>query len=463
MTLMTAYYFVYKIVLSIETNLDVSDIDVRIDVTKYEDKSQFEIDFSRNINHERCDMINIVHDIMLLLDCSNFVLDYLFYLLPNFEFQKPITPSLDTIFDIADDLVKNTFFVAAKTDGLRRLVIIINHLMFSVSENFEVEYIDCINSDLHLVFDCEFVNDDFIPFDILYHNVDFKIKDHKVEHIRVYKIKTRNTVDLRFDGRYFYAKQHSIKKSNLKLTLAEFKKICLKYHQYKKLNCDKNKSIMYYHKKVDIINDTPFNKRIVYYQLMKEKKIPFIIEFDLDKGVYVKEREDNIVLASFQKINIEIFSPDSNTLMRKYHNRIKHNIFNEYKGNLLDIGSGNGGDIHKWKYFRKIACVEPDNTPLILLHAFFALNDFNYSDVESMLNHISKNINGMFIVLFMDNSLFNEHYENAINSEKVLKIFEKYKFNIVSQYSIKPFSFLNPSQNLYTSYLKVIKFSHTND
>ena len=42
--------------------------------------------------------------------------------------------------------------------------------------------------------------------------------------------------------------------------------------------------------------------------------------------------------------------------MRKYHNRIKHNIFNEYKGNLLDIGSGNGGDIHKLKQFRKIAC-----------------------------------------------------------------------------------------------------------
>jgi len=112
---MTAYYFVYKVVLSIETNLDVSDIvsfldtdwverengynkkiksnkalnilqfitstikyrksyilhkDVRIDVTKYEDKSQFEIDFSRNINHERSDTINIVHDIMLLLDSS---------------------------------------------------------------------------------------------------------------------------------------------------------------------------------------------------------------------------------------------------------------------------------------------------------------------------------------------------------------------------------------------------------
>ena len=104
---------------------------------------------------------------------------YLFYLLPNFEFQKPIIPSLDTIFDIADDLVKNTFFVAAKTDGLRQLFIIINHLMFNVSENFEVEYINCIKSDLHLFFDCEFVNDDFIPFDILYHNVDLRLKSYK--------------------------------------------------------------------------------------------------------------------------------------------------------------------------------------------------------------------------------------------------------------------------------------------
>ena len=92
---MTAYYFIYKIVLSIETNLDVSNIifslqntaskvkqgknqnkyikeldilqyiqpitkhrksyilhgDIRIDITKFEDKNQFEIDFSKNIDH----------------------------------------------------------------------------------------------------------------------------------------------------------------------------------------------------------------------------------------------------------------------------------------------------------------------------------------------------------------------------------------------------------------------------
>ena len=84
---------------------------------------------------------------------------------------------------------------------------------------------------------------------------------------------------------------------------------------------------------MDIINDAPFNKRIVYYELVKEKKIHFIIDIDMDKRVFVKEWQDkwisnslntfnNIILASFQKINIGIFLPDSNTLMSRYHNRV---------------------------------------------------------------------------------------------------------------------------------------------
>jgi len=47
--------------------------------------------------------------------------------------------------------------------------------------------------------------------------------------------------------------------------------------------------------------------------------------------------------------------------------------------------------------------------------------------------------------------------------KKIIKIFEKYNFDIINQYSIKAFSFLNPFQNQYTSYLKVINFSNTND
>ena len=154
-------------------------------------------------------------------------------------------------------------------------------------------------------------------------------------------------VDLRFDGRYFYAKQHSVKNTSLKLSLSKFKKICLKYNHYKKTTRSINNiNNVYYRKQVEIIGQAPFNKCIVYYQLVKVKKKPFIIELNMDKKEFVKERTDkwtsnsmntfnSIALASLQKINIELFSPSSNLLMRKYHNIIKQNILNQYKGICL--------------------------------------------------------------------------------------------------------------------------------
>ncbi|KAG4085076.1 hypothetical protein H8356DRAFT_1352328 [Neocallimastix lanati (nom. inval.)] len=78
--------------------------DVQIDVTMYEDKNQFEIDLSRDINHERGDI---------------FILDYLFYL------QYSTSPMI--------------LWITLQ-------VIIINHLMFSVSENFEMECIGLIRN-----------------------------------------------------------------------------------------------------------------------------------------------------------------------------------------------------------------------------------------------------------------------------------------------------------------------------
>lgn len=57
-------------------------------------------------------------------------------------------------------------------------------------------------------------------------------------------------------------------------------------------------------------------------------------------------------------------------LMRKYHNRIKSKLFHEgsiitgmspNKENiLLDIGSGRGGDLAKWKDYDMIICIEPN-------------------------------------------------------------------------------------------------------
>ena len=49
-------------------------------------------------------------------------------------------------------------------------------------------------------------------------------------------------------------------------------------------------------------------------------------------------------------------------LMRKYHNRVKKDAIwdaKDDKATILDIGTGQGGDIYKWKRASRVYCVEP--------------------------------------------------------------------------------------------------------
>jgi len=58
------------------------------------------------------------------------------------------------------------------------------------------------------------------------------------------------------------------------------------------------------------------------------------------------------------------------TLMKKYHNRLKRDLFRLPRYNekfLLDVGSGKGGDVDKWKRFDKIVAVEPSAENIVEL------------------------------------------------------------------------------------------------
>jgi len=75
-------------------------------------------------------------------------------------------------------------------------------------------------------------------------------------------------------------------------------------------------------------------------------------------------------------ITEEVLKGENFTLMRKYHNRIKRQLFRNVLQNshrkseekfLLDIGSGRGGDVDKWKSFDKIVAVEPSSDHILEL------------------------------------------------------------------------------------------------
>jgi hypothetical protein len=82
-----------------------------------------------------------------------------------------------------------------------------------------------------------------------------------------------------------------------------------------------------------------------------------------------KLRPNGIDIANdvWENINIPIklstLKGEDILLMRKYHNRIKKNLLKDtVEGSLLvDIGSGNGGDIAKWGNFTQILAIEPDS------------------------------------------------------------------------------------------------------
>ena len=100
-----------------------------------------------------------------------------------------------------------------------------------------------------------------------------------------------------------------------------------------------------------------------------------VVEFkwDTDKLVPIRIRYDkkypnpeHIAKDNWEHIHNAItedtITGRNTKLMRKYHNRIKRELFLSLPegSTLLDIASGSGGDVEKWKRFSKIVAVEPN-------------------------------------------------------------------------------------------------------
>lgn len=125
----------------------------------------------------------------------------------------------------------------------------------------------------------------------------------------------------------------------------------------------------------------PFNNRIDFqHPLIRNLPPNTIVEFYWDaKKQYLtpsrirrdKPTPNKLQVAKiiweniFEGIDQETLIGESFQLMRKYHNKIKRNLF-KYSQNtrnhkvLLDIGSGRGGDINKWTEFDLVFAVEPN-------------------------------------------------------------------------------------------------------
>lgn len=103
----------------------------------------------------------------------------------------------------------------------------------------------------------------------------------------------------------------------------------------------------------------------------QEKLTPLRIRHDKIYPNRIEVADDNWDLI-FVPIQLDVLLGNTTQLVRNYHNRIKKDLFTQAarryskrigsgrKPYLLDIGSGRGGDIFKWKDYDKIIAVEPN-------------------------------------------------------------------------------------------------------
>lgn len=129
------------------------------------------------------------------------------------------------------------------------------------------------------------------------------------------------------------------------------------------------------------LNFVPIDKPVDYTHPML-KNIPhgFVVEFKWEPNKFVPIRlrhnkrlpnnletiKDNLAMIE-DPIELDTLLGKNIRLMRKYHNTIKYNLYKNYQGNLLDLGSGRGGDVGKWKNYKKIVAVEPNPSHIIRL------------------------------------------------------------------------------------------------
>lgn len=95
--------------------------------------------------------------------------------------------------------------------------------------------------------------------------------------------------------------------------------------------------------------------------ILRPKKIRYDKQYANGKKVAVDVWND-----IHDPITLDTIKGKTFRLLRKYHNRVKRSIFGNVQENahLIDIGSGNGGDIEKMNKFSRVLCIEPSQKNL---------------------------------------------------------------------------------------------------
>jgi hypothetical protein len=135
-----------------------------------------------------------------------------------------------------------------------------------------------------------------------------------------------------------------------------------------------------------------------------------------------KPNSSNVIVNNVDGLSLRnIWNGQGCILMRQYHNTIKRNMLKTFaKGcTILDVGSGQGGDVSKWHGMRKVYCVEPSRNAVKELKS--RILDANMKHIKVICcdvantNKIYKRVKRVDVLtLFFTINLFKQHDLDAL-------------------------------------------------
>lgn len=321
---------------------------------------------------------------------------------------EPKNIKCEQLFELEDK-----YAVTSKLDGVRKFLFFEKEAVYMISP---VNEISCIsrgtNSFVGTILDGEFLNqsNEFYMFDVIRFkkinvcDLDLQKRIKMLEtvcrnvptinHMKLFCKKFYfgnfyESVNLALDENEQFEKQ--LKKTDgiiiQPINLPYLNNFTYKWKPFNKLTIDFKVSeygnLLTFEKRDKLIqfkgtNIHSYSQKLEELEFQNESMIDRIMEFSWNGEKFIPTRfRDDRPIPNRNEVAISVWNDIQNpmyestirgqdlVLMRKFHNKIKHHLLQKFtkpRSTILDIGSGRGGDIKKWKILNlDVFSIEPDS------------------------------------------------------------------------------------------------------
>jgi hypothetical protein len=287
-------------------------------------------------------------------------------------YAKPITLTINNLTKLLE-----CNRISPKYDGVRIFLVIRNKNMFAINLNRDVVFLSRETKEANelAILDCELVNDRFYIMDIPVYNNQYIGEDVERYHKKdIYKDEKNNIFIKPFyeftniEQVFDIYKSTEIPIDGIIFMKDDYLHDIYKWKRINTVDLKIKKGGLY-----TSDNQCLQQMEEIFYTKENFDLIDTICEFEYkdDTFQFIKERPDKPSANSYRICynNIKLHVPENYFLgntaffMRKYHNNIKYQLLRRHQNRIiLDIGTGQGGDLKKWyKNNQSVYCIEPSD------------------------------------------------------------------------------------------------------